>query len=57
MTYVAQLRIFLMEQQEWLPIFHGGRILFDHVVGMAVGQDQIDTPVVVVVEELQSLAA
>ena len=37
--------------------FTGGRVALDHVVGMAVGQDQIDGAVVVVIEELQSPAA
>ena len=46
-----------MEEQQRLLVTHLERIVVDHVVRMAVGENQIDLSVVVVIEELQPPAA
>ena len=49
---VAQFAIFaLMEQQQRLLVLHLHGVVVDHVVGMAVGQNQIHRAIVVVVED------
>ena len=45
------------EEEQRLAILHLRRVTLDHVVGMAVGEKQIDGAVVVVVEELQPPSA
>ena len=47
----------LMKKQEWLLVPNLTRVPPDHVVRMAVGQDQIERAVVVIVEVLESPAA
>src|SRR5262245_5261857 len=47
----------VLEHQQRLFVFHLRRLYLDHVVGVAVGQDQVGVAVVVVIEELQSPAA
>ncbi len=46
-----------MKQQQRLLIANLLRVVINHVVGMAVGEDEIDGAIVVVVEKLQSPAA
>ena len=50
-------RAVVVEEQQRLLVLHHLAVLADHVVGVTVGEEQIDVPVVVVVEELQAPAA
>ena len=54
---VAQLALLLVKEQQRLLVFDLLRVVVDHVVGVAVGQEQIERSVVIVVEEAQSPAA
>ena len=45
-----------MEEQQWFLILHMRGMLFNAIVRMAVGQEQIDVTVVVVIEKLRSPA-
>ena len=47
----------MVEQHQRFFVVHLLRVVLDHVVGVAVGQEQIDQAVVVVIEELQAPAA
>src|SRR5207249_1468023 len=56
-AYIFQLAVrALMKEQERLLVPNLARVTPDHVVWMAVGQDQIDRAVVVIVEILESPA-
>src|SRR6266545_2982836 len=54
---LSRLRADVFELQQRLFVFHLRRLYLDHVVGVAVGKDQVWVAVVVVIEELQSPAA
>src|SRR3989442_905129 len=57
-AYIFQLSVWaLMKEQERLLVPNLSRVTTDHVVGMAVGQDQIERAIVVIVEVLESPAA
>src|SRR6267143_2496921 len=57
-AYIFQLAVWaLMKKQEWLLVPNLPRVTTDHVIRMAVGQDQIERAVVVIVEVLESPAA
>jgi len=47
----------VMEQQQRLFVFHLHGVGVDHVVGMAVGEEEVDEAVVIVVEIFQAPAA
>src|ERR1700686_4898708 len=50
---VVELPVFtLMEQKQWLFVFHLHRVVINHVVWMAIGQKEIDRAIVVVIEIL-----
>ena len=56
-TDVLQLALtVVLEHQQRLLVFHLLAVLLDHVVGVAVGEEQIHVAVVVEVEELQAPA-
>src|SRR6266566_3266020 len=55
---VVELPVFtLMEQKQWLFVFHLHRIVINHVIRMATGQQEINRAVVVVIEILQPPSA
>src|ERR1035438_5356470 len=54
---VAQLAVLLVKEQQRFFVLHGLRIAVDHVVGVAVGQEEIERAIVVIIEESQPPAA
>src|ERR1700683_5109061 len=54
---VAQTPLFLMKQEKRFLIVHLRGILIDHVIRVAVSENQIDGAVIIVIEVLQSPAA
>src|SRR5260370_37782056 len=57
-AYVVELPVHtLVEQKQWLFVFHLYRVTIDHVVRVAIGQKKIDRAIIVVIEILQPPAA
>src|SRR5260370_39197281 len=54
---VDKLASLLVKQEQRLLVLHLQRVIFDHVIGMAVGEEQIDEAVIIVIEKFQSPAA